>query len=487
MKRKIYCLVWLICMLVSTSSAQDGEDIFQKHAQEEAERIKNLFPSFSGKPKKKTKTQPSNKVKEREIAELQKEIEELDSRIGEIQEEKTVEEAAHHQEEMDRIVAGEKVSKSASKKPNRDSLRIVNKYLPYLVKAFDYTDAEEISHILDRLLEEKYVPSVLTDTVRNYAIATGLATPARRGFLRPVPGVTETFVQVVDKVNFFGDYGVLPGWELYGDSVAIKNGQAWQIRGKIHPAYYADARKNVSFPQRLPLVDSQFGYSPAIKVSDMSQVYDPFSRKRYHPSKKQFCFHGGNDCHTHDRKTEDPEDIHVEYYCVVRVMKNDPYAGLSVALRNFNGTESVSKHLSSFADIVPGDTLYPGDVIGKIGKTGKYCTGEHLCHRLQFLDIAINTLYLVNWTDYVRVPDKNGKPQDYIRALELKKELAEWHKGVAPGELCSTEIIIHEPGSAKVNKNVLLCKASERCEIEIPGRSVGQAQTLGEVFQASKP
>jgi murein DD-endopeptidase MepM/ murein hydrolase activator NlpD len=372
---------------------------------------------------------------------------------------------------------------------SRDSVRLIENYLPRLERAFDYTDLEEISLILDQLLRHEYVPDLLIDTVREYAIFAGLAERSRRNFLVYEENAYGYGVQIADKVNGFGNYGILPNWQLYGDSIAYNasGGDRWAINRMIHPGYYHRSKRSILFPYYLPLIDQNYGYHPFIKVEDMASVYSPYCSARYHPVYRRLIPHKRNDYHTKKRRTDDPEEVYAEFWGILRVRKYDRDAGKSMVVRYFNGLEGYFKHLSEFGDFVPGDTIYPGDVLGKIGGTGRGATGPHLCHGNSLVGIPINDLYLSNWTEYIRVPDKRSDPKRYIQTVELKRDLNDWHRGVPVGGLCSPTLIIQEPGSAEPNKNVYLCPSVDRCRIEIPGKETVSAPTLGEKFQASSP
>jgi murein DD-endopeptidase MepM/ murein hydrolase activator NlpD len=368
---------------------------------------------------------------------------------------------------------------------NRDSADVVDKYLPKLELAFNSVDIDQISSLIDDLLKEEYIPEVLVDTLRGYSVFVGLASKTRRDYLIASEGVSYKESEMIDRVNSVGDYGILPHWELYGDSVAYKSSRRWEIRGKIRPSYYKESRNKIIFPYTMHLLARGEDYHPPIKIEDMSVVNSLYSRNRYHPVDKRYKPHKGVDMHSKNRKGKNPDYVYNEYLGVVRVRKNDPQIGYTIVVRDKNGGETTYPHLAQFADVIPGDTLYPGDIVGRIGETGSKCTGPHLHHEFNFVGLSINPSYLTNLTKFIQVP-KSANKQRQKQTLEAKEDLAKWHNHNGVGELCSHTIIISKPGVSKPGKNPFICQSTDGCVISIPGRD-GSVYTVLNLTNAVKP
>lgn len=73
----------------------------------------------------------------------------------------------------------------------------------------------------------------------------------------------------------------------------------------------------------------------------------------------------------------------------VKVRSYDSLSGKHVIIRHANGYESLYAHLSSFGDINVGQHVNSGDVIGRVGSTGR-STGHHLHFGIKKNGVYIN-------------------------------------------------------------------------------------------------
>jgi murein DD-endopeptidase MepM/ murein hydrolase activator NlpD len=138
---------------------------------------------------------------------------------------------------------------------------------------------------------------------------------------------------------------------------------------------------------------------------------------------RRYRMHKGTDI-----KVQTGDSIHAAWGGQVRIVGWDPRGyGYYVLLRHDNGLETIYGHLSKPL-VDEYDKIFPGDVIGLGGNTGR-STGSHLHFEVRYLGYALNPEAIIDFANGRLVND-----EEYVIGIKaIKQKKAEeaamrWHK-----------------------------------------------------------
>ena len=138
---------------------------------------------------------------------------------------------------------------------------------------------------------------------------------------------------------------------------------------------------------------------------------------------RRYRMHKGTDI-----KVQTGDSIHAAWGGQVRIVGWDPRGyGYYVLLRHDNGLETIYGHLSKPL-VDEYDKIFPGDVIGLGGNTGR-STGSHLHFEVRYLGYALNPEAIIDFANGRLVNE-----EEYVIGIKaIKQKKAEeaamrWHK-----------------------------------------------------------
>lgn len=138
---------------------------------------------------------------------------------------------------------------------------------------------------------------------------------------------------------------------------------------------------------------------------------------------RRYRMHKGTDI-----KVQTGDSIHAAWGGQVRIVGWDPRGyGYYVLLRHDNGLETIYGHLSKPL-VDEYDKIFPGDVIGLGGNTGR-STGSHLHFEVRYLGYALNPESIIDFANGRLVNE-----EEYVIGIKaIKQKKAEeaamrWHK-----------------------------------------------------------
>jgi len=177
-------------------------------------------------------------------------------------------------------------------------------------------------------------------------------------------------------------------------------GAAW---GDPSPA---GGRESIPHPQ--PLVESGFRFRFPIAEEDYLMLSSPYGW-RVSPTLAVVASHDGIDIATipqaqviaaADGIVEEPYPPPGTLRWDGRVYRGHPIYGGCVTIRHADGLRTLYAHLSALY-VVVGQRVRAGQVIGRVGSTGK-STGRHLHFEVRWGELALNPLL------YVALPGTKG-------------------------------------------------------------------------------
>lgn len=112
------------------------------------------------------------------------------------------------------------------------------------------------------------------------------------------------------------------------------------------------------------------------------------------------------------------EPIYAAFDGTVRISKYNRSYGNLVVIRHHNGLETYYAHLSQ-RNVVPGDPVKAGDVIGRCGNTGR-SYGSHLHFEIRYQGNAMNPENVIDCATHDLIDDEIVLTQDSFRKVAKK-------------------------------------------------------------------